>query len=149
MGVATGGLAGVVIVTAVQHEQIVNHHVNSAGSAPPPKAPTEDSPGKKPSTLAPGPHAGESIPARGPERDFTPGEREQINEIGRSTGCHTCGTTDPGTGSGNFVPDHQPPTGVVAPGEAQSLYPHCIDCSRQQGGEVRQKKPVRKPEDGS
>jgi RHS repeat-associated protein len=65
--------------------------------------------GPRESTLKPGPHAGDSIPARGPGRDFTRDERDRINDIGRETGCHTCGTTDPGTKSGDFVPDHQPP----------------------------------------
>jgi RHS repeat-associated protein len=87
-------------------------------------------------TLQPGPHAGESIEARGPERDFTPAERDKIDEIGAETGCHTCGTTDPGTKSGRFVPDHQPPTAISEPGTPQRLYPHCINCSRVQGGEV-------------
>lgn len=94
-----------------------------------------------PRTLEPGPHAGESIPARGPGRDFTPGEREQVNEIGRETGCHTCGTTDPGTKSGNFVPDHQPPSATNTDGSPQRLYPQCLNCSRTQGGEVRQLRP--------
>ena len=88
-------------------------------------------------TLRPGPHAGEHIPARGPERDFTPGERADIDRIGRDTGCHTCGSTDPGTKSGHFVPDHQPPNALNPPGGAQDLYPHCLSCSRAQGGEIR------------
>lgn len=88
-------------------------------------------------TLKPGPHAGDSVPARGPERDFTPDERARVNEIGESTGCHTCGSTDPGTKSGNFVPDHQPPNALNPPGGEQQLYPHCIDCSRRQGGQIR------------
>ena len=110
------------------------------------------------STLEPGPHAGDSIPARGPQRDFTPGERGQVNDIGNTTGCHTCGATDPGTKSGNFVPDHQPPSAVNTNNAPQRLYPQCLNCSRQQGGEVRQSqrpaqppppRPVKKPEDGS
>jgi RHS repeat-associated protein len=94
------------------------------------------------STLRPGPFAGDSIPARGPDRDFTPGEREAVNEIGKKTGCHTCGSKNPGTKSGNFVPDHQPSSGANTNGESQRLYPHCLRCSQRQGGEVRQlKKP--------
>jgi hypothetical protein len=92
---------------------------------------------KKPSTLAPGPYAGDSIPARGPGRDFTPDEREQIDRIGQTTGCHTCGSTDPGTRDGHFVPDHQPPNALNPSGNPQRLYPHCINCSRRQGGEIR------------
>jgi RHS repeat-associated protein len=90
----------------------------------------------KNSTLSPGEHAGESIPARGPQRDFRAGERAEVNRIGGETGCHTCGTSQPGTKSGNFVPDHQPPNRVNNAGDSQRLYPHCINCSRQQGGEV-------------
>jgi len=87
-------------------------------------------------TLEPGPFAGAGVPARGPERDFTPGERDAINEQGRDTGCHTCGSTDPGTKSGNFVPDHQPPSALNTTGASQTLYPHCLGCSQTQGGEV-------------
>jgi RHS repeat-associated protein len=89
------------------------------------------------STLQPGPNAGDSIPARGPDRDFTPDERAKINDIGNATGCHTCGTTDPGTKSGNFVPDHQPPSALNPDGGSQNLYPQCLSCSRVQGGQVR------------
>jgi hypothetical protein len=89
-------------------------------------------------TLKPGPHADESIPARGPQRDFTPTERGDINRIGKDTGCHTCGSTDPGTKSGNFIPDHQPANQLNPTGGPQRLYPHCLSCSRIQGGEVRQ-----------
>jgi RHS repeat-associated protein len=89
------------------------------------------------STLQPGPHAGESIPARGPQRDFTSGERAEVNDIGKATGCHTCGTKNPGTKGRNFVPDHQPPSGLNPTGGPQQLYPHCLTCSRAQGGEVR------------
>lgn len=56
-----------------------------------------------------GQFAAESIPARSPARDFTAAERNEINSIGSTAGCHTCGSTSPGTLSGNFVPDHQPP----------------------------------------
>ncbi len=87
------------------------------------------------STLEPGPHARESIPARGPGRDFTVAEREAVNEIGRKHGCHTCGTRNPGTKSGDFIPDHQPPS-QWAPGQPQRLFPHCKACSLKQGGHV-------------
>lgn len=90
-----------------------------------------------PSTLEPGPFAGDSIPARGPERDFTPDERSKVNEIGSKTGCHTCGTTDPGTKSKNFVLDHQPANKLNPSGGSQRLYPHCLSCSKRQGGQVR------------
>jgi RHS repeat-associated protein len=98
--------------------------------------------GEKPSTLQPGPHAGEGVPARGPDRNFTPEERDKVNKPGV---CHTCGTTDPGTKSGNFIPDHQPPNALNPTGGAQRLYPHCIGCSRTQGGEVNAAKPKPPP----
>ncbi|WP_251962127.1 RHS repeat-associated core domain-containing protein [Pseudomonas sp. Marseille-Q5299] len=88
-------------------------------------------------TLKPGSFAGESIPARGPGRDWSKSERDQINGIGKKSGCHTCGNTDPGTKSGNFVPDHQTPSALNAAGNPQRLYPHCLTCSRVQGGQVR------------
>ncbi|WP_345539675.1 RHS repeat-associated core domain-containing protein, partial [Variovorax defluvii] len=83
-----------------------------------------------------GKFAGESIPARSAARDFTAAERAEVNAIGAKTGCQTCGTTTPGTKSGNFVPDHQPPSALNAKGEAQRLYPQCVNCSREQGLEI-------------
>jgi hypothetical protein len=80
-----------------------------------------------------GPFAGESIPARGPERDFTAAERREINRIGSETGCHICGTSDPGTPLRNFVPDHQLPNVLNSMGRAQHLYPQCLTCSLRQG----------------
>ena len=88
--------------------------------------------------LKPGPYAGKSIPARSPAQKFTPAERAAINEIGETSGCHSCGTTNPGTKSGNFVPDHQPPSALNTTGAPQQLYPQCIDCSRQQGLAIAQ-----------
>jgi hypothetical protein len=84
--------------------------------------------------IGPGPYATESIPARGPERDFTAVERRWGNGIGQ---CHTCGTREPGTLSGNFVLDHQLPNALNPPGRAQRLYPQCNSCSRNQAGWVR------------
>lgn len=45
--------------------------------------------------IGPGPFAAESIPARGAGRKFTSQERQEINRIGRESGCHTCGTRRP------------------------------------------------------
>jgi hypothetical protein len=84
--------------------------------------------------IGPGPFAGESIPARGPDRNFTDEERAEINRIGIGTGCHTCGTQEPETTTGNFVPDHQLPSALNPIGRAQRLYPQCLTCSRRQGG---------------
>jgi hypothetical protein len=80
-----------------------------------------------------GRYAGESIPARSAARDFTPLERAQINRIGAETGCHTCGTTDPGTIFGDFILDHQRASALNQSGEPQRLFPHCLACSRKQG----------------
>lgn len=86
-----------------------------------------------------GSHAGESIAARSAARDFTNAERAQINKIGSETGCHSCGTTSPRTKTGNFVPDHQPPSSLNSSGSPQRLYPQCLSCSRQQGLEIARK----------
>ncbi len=91
--------------------------------------------GNRVSTLSPGPHAGESIPVSGPGRANAAKQRE-INRIGLDTGCHTCGTKNPGTVSGNFVLDHQPSSKLNPPDGDQRGYPHCLNCSQRQGGEV-------------
>jgi hypothetical protein len=83
--------------------------------------------------IGPGPFACESIPARGPGRDFTTEERAVIDRFGYSTGCHTCGTKNPGTMWGHFVPDHQPPNARNPMGRPQRLFPQCARCSRFQG----------------
>jgi hypothetical protein len=87
--------------------------------------------------IVPGTYARESLPARGSDRDFMATERSKINQIGSATGCHTCGTRNPGTSSGNFIPDHQPPSAVNFYGRAQRLYPQCLTCSLRQGGWIR------------
>ncbi|CAG9233380.1 hypothetical protein BCAR13_700044 [Paraburkholderia caribensis] len=91
-------------------------------------------------TLTPGPFATESIPARGPARDFTLEERQQVNAIGYRDGCHTCGATEPGTKSGDFIPDHQTPNALNTDDKPQRLYPHCRQCSLKQAGQVTQEK---------
>ena len=88
------------------------------------------------STLRPDPHAGDSIPARGPGRDFTPAERAATNRNMERSGCHTCGTREPSTRSANSIPDHQPASSLNRSGDRLRLYPHCLTCSRRQGGEV-------------
>lgn len=84
--------------------------------------------------IGPGLFAAESIPARGPQRDFMADERRGINNIGSATGCHTCGTRVPGTTTGNFVADHQPPSALNLKNHQQRLYPQCLTCSLKQGG---------------
>jgi hypothetical protein len=93
--------------------------------------------------IGPGPFAGESISARGPERNFTAAERREINRIGSETGCHTCGTLEPETKTGNFVIDHQVPNALNEAGRAQRLYPQCVSCSVSQGGRVGSLKGLR------
>jgi RHS repeat-associated protein len=88
---------------------------------------------KSADTLAPGPFARESIPAhRGPPNAS---EQRQTNELMRRNGCHTCGTKDPGTKSGNAIADHQPPQAL---GEPKVFLPHCNHCKARQGGQVLQ-----------
>jgi RHS repeat-associated protein len=84
-------------------------------------------------TFQPGPYAREAIPATSRDAVFSTAERTEINRIGNQYGCHTCGTPSPGTRTGNWVPDHQPPTALTPPGMPQWLYPHCIGCSDSQG----------------
>jgi hypothetical protein len=98
---------------------------------------------KKVSTLTKGPYAKQSIPAKSKDKTFTKDERDQVNEIGRTDGCHTCGNTDPGTKSGNFIPDHQPPSALVPDNTPQELLAHCKTCSAKQGGDVRVEKQKR------
>ncbi|MFG2716574.1 ricin-type beta-trefoil lectin domain protein [Streptomyces goshikiensis] len=66
------------------------------------------------------------------------GVRDLINESGNEYGCHTCDATTPGTRNGDWIPDHQPPSSLVAPGSPQTAYPHCLPCARRQGGVVSQ-----------
>ena len=87
--------------------------------------------------IGPGPFAAESIPARGPGRNFTFGERQEINRIGRETGCHTCGAKESGLPSGTFFKDHQLPTRWGRGGGSQRIYPQCQTCNGRQGGYVR------------
>jgi hypothetical protein len=83
-----------------------------------------------------GPFAQDSIPARGPGR-LRESEQRQVDAIGRLFGCHTCGTTEPGTGSGRFIGDHQIPSALNPAGQSQRLFPHCLSCSLRQGGSVQ------------
>ncbi|WP_341025263.1 RHS repeat-associated core domain-containing protein [Brevundimonas diminuta] len=86
--------------------------------------------------VGPGPYARESIPAR-PGRP-TAAQQREINRMGQEHGCHTCGTREPETRSGNFVGDHQPPAKLNPPDGPQQFYPHCQGCSNVQGGRVSQ-----------
>ncbi|BDA86422.1 hypothetical protein Sa4125_39640 [Aureimonas sp. SA4125] len=90
--------------------------------------------------IGPGRFAGESIPARSPSRSYTKREVEEINRIGRETGCHTCGSKDSGLASRNFFKDHQLPTRWRSPVGSQRLFPQCQNCNGRQGSAVRSKK---------
>jgi RHS repeat-associated protein len=87
----------------------------------------------------PGPYANPEggIPVERPNTRPTTGEQKEVNQDGGTFGCHDCGTPDPETDSGNWVGDHQPPSSQNPAGEPQSLYPHCLSCSRAQGGRLR------------
>jgi hypothetical protein len=93
----------------------------------------------KESGIGIGHFATESIPARSSSRDFTVLERAEINRIGSRYGCHTCGSRDPGTTSGNFILDHQRPSRLNPTGEAQHIFPQCLSCSARQGGLISRK----------
>ncbi|GAA1510800.1 RHS repeat-associated core domain-containing protein [Nocardioides humi] len=81
--------------------------------------------------LKPGPWARDSVPSSAPGK-ITQSERDALNPIGDAYGCHSCGATTPGTKSGNWIGDHQPPS-RMAGGGPQVLYPHCQTCSNAQG----------------
>ncbi|MFC4853959.1 DNRLRE domain-containing protein [Actinophytocola glycyrrhizae] len=88
-------------------------------------------------TLGPGPYAKEGVGLVNGNIN-APGVRDLINDAGNKYGCHTCGAASSGNKSGNWIPDHQPPTALVPPGTPQTAYPHCSGCARSQGGMVRQ-----------
>ncbi len=69
---------------------------------------------------------------------FSDDTHEKINDIGKESGCCICHTKDPGTQSGNFVVDHEPPDSLVAGGYTGTFrfYPHCLGCSNMQAGVV-------------
>jgi hypothetical protein len=75
--------------------------------------------------------AAEWIPAPPTNRRMNRHEQRALDRIGRQHGCHWCGTRNPGTGSGSFVGDHQMPKALGTP---LRIYPHCLGCSRIQGG---------------
>ena len=53
-----------------------------------------------------------------------------LNVAGRERGCHHCGAREPGTVSGNFVPEYHPPRVL---GTASILIPSCLSCNRSAG----------------
>lgn len=83
--------------------------------------------------IGPGPFAVEWIPARNAGR-LTAEERAELDRIGDTYGCHTCGTLNPGTPSGHWIRDHQPSRAANIPVRE---YPQCSYCSSRQGWTVR------------
>jgi RHS repeat-associated protein len=88
-------------------------------------------------TLGAGPNAREGVALENGDIEAD-GVRDLINESGNAHGCHTCSATTLGTRDGDWIPDHQPPSSLVAPGSPQTAYPHCLPCARTQGGVVSQ-----------
>ena len=85
-------------------------------------------------TMGPGPYAKEGVALPNGDKD-APGVQDLINESGARNGCHTCGASEPGTTSGNWITDHQHPSAL---GDGyQTGYPQCNPCRYQQGGVVR------------
>jgi hypothetical protein len=86
--------------------------------------------------------------------------RDQVNALAnqiidektrKKRGCHSCGAQTPGTEDGDWIPDHFPAV-KLARAEFEILggiiisirlvpdwylLPHCINCSRRQGGNIR------------
>jgi RHS repeat-associated protein len=115
----TQAVSGAVAQTAV----VVGTAVAESGAA-------SRAAGESPGTAVP-----QEIPA-GPSARPTAAQQSAINEMGEAHGCSTCGATTPGTKSGNWVGDHQPPTALNKDGGPQVYKPQCLQCSRQQGGQV-------------
>jgi len=126
----SGAVAALVVGTAYYASKAIEFAFNTVfNSANPPVPPL-------PPGVGPGPFTGPSVPA-GPSPRPTAGQQEAINAAGAQAGCHTCGTTDPGTESGNWIGDHQPPTAINPAGNPQVYLPQCQGCSNTQGGLVR------------
>ena len=82
----------------------------------------------------PGRYAREWIPAPPTNRRLNRFEQREVDRLGRTWGCHRCGSTEPKTPSGSFVGDHQVPKSMGTP---TRIYPHCLHCSASQGGLIR------------
>jgi hypothetical protein len=78
----------------------------------------------------------------------TPAQRFAVNRLGRSHGCHQCGSRQV-VGWKSFIADHMPPTKMANEMNQvfwrrwlglkvkQSLYPQCQSCFQLQGNAVR------------
>ena len=89
---------------------------------------------------------GHGIDVRRNQFSLTPDLREQVQEIGRQHGCHTCLTRLEIDSDQPWVGDHIPPTKLTARDKAKImgpswrgktyLYPQCHECSHQQSAIV-------------
>lgn len=88
-----------------------------------------------------------SLPAT--EKYANPAQRKAIERLGRTFGCHTCGSREiisRGKNGVKFIADHMPPQSVVKQlnkrwyrnifgiKTKQRFYPQCVSCSNTQGG---------------
>jgi hypothetical protein len=85
----------------------------------------------------PGPHAGQGIPISQGASTRSPGITAQNNVNGGANGCHICGAKTPGTPTGDWIKDHIPSTKIAKPGDPQTIFPSCQDCSDRQGWIVK------------
>lgn len=85
-----------------------------------------------------GPFAVESLPGRGPYTKPTRAERELLQQLGDRYGCHQCGAREPGTQRGRWVYDHQDASALGRSASGRLILPHCVHCSRRQGGIVNE-----------
>jgi hypothetical protein len=97
-----------------------------------PLEPLRPDPSNQHPSFRPGPFAGGSVRASSTGK-AKPSEQTKLNELFEQHGCHTCGTKKAGTPSGNPIGDHQPVTALNKDGLEQDLYPHCQECSDDQG----------------
>lgn len=92
-----------------------------------------------PTGIGIGPYASPTggVPASKVNARPTAAEARAVQQSGKPTVCHTCGTPVAGTKSGRFIVDHQPPTSLNPTMKPQQFYPHCATCSARQGGLLR------------
>ncbi|TVM02872.1 MAG: hypothetical protein CV087_08180, partial [Candidatus Brocadia sp. WS118] len=73
-------------------------------------------------------------------RDFSPQTRSAVDAIGNASGDHSVPSIkSPGTSSGHWIPDHQPPDTLERTGGANitfHFYPHSKSSASSQGGIV-------------
>ena len=79
-----------------------------------------------------------SVSPSTPAKNLPKAMRDAVQRIGDIHGCHVCGSPNPGTKRGRWIPDHQP--SLKSGASPLALFPHCLCCSRSQGGRIRQGK---------